>query len=271
MKRVVSVLLCLILCASLFSACGKDYSSANSTVYVLKNGKVVCVDVEDFDESVYSVADLQTYAEEKINLYNSENGKDAAKLQSVTCENSRVSMMIEYKTVEDFTKFTGVNLFVGSIAEALAAGYDFSGDFYQVGEEGSRDTSVSSASFVSDSSYKVAIIDSAYCVNVYGEIAFYSGKYTTMVDKSTLGFGLRSQAFEVETPVTETESEIESEAEESQAIPEVDIESDGSVGEDEWDFSESTEEPMKEFVFEEDDEVDRPVTESIGSAIIIFK
>ena len=98
MKKFTAILLSVVLCFGLLAGCGKDYKTQESTVFILKNGKIVTTDVEEFSDT-YDKTALETYINDTIKAYVDENGKDTVKLEELTVENNKATLIIEYASV----------------------------------------------------------------------------------------------------------------------------------------------------------------------------
>lgn len=169
---LVAVLVILIV-ASLFlsGAIGGKTADGNS-VYILENGKVVSTNLEAFDEDDYSKSELKSYMRDVIKAYNKENGSGSVKQKSLHIKNNVATSVLQYKDADAFEDFYGRELFVGTIGEAIGAGYSFDIPFASV--NGDTITECTNEKFIADESYKVAIIKANTKVMVEGKIAFIS-------------------------------------------------------------------------------------------------
>jgi hypothetical protein len=225
MKRVITTILALMLCLGLMTGCGTSYLTEESTVFVQKNGKVVSTDVESFS-SPYDEAGLKTYVETMISEYTAQYGEDTVKLKDVGVVDGQATLILEYASPEDYSRFNGIELFVGSVAEALAAGYDFDVDFADV--SGETPVESSSSAFINQDGYKVVIIKTNADVNVSGSICYVSQENVSLVDKKTISIGVGNHLFEGEVEPEETEA-VEETTQSEMAEPA----DEGSVSEDE--------------------------------------
>ncbi len=186
MKKTISLLISVAVMAGLLAGCGTDYYTADSTVFVSKKGSVVSTDVEQFDTSTYKEDDLQEYVDQSIDTYNDKND-GAVKLKKLTVEDGKASLTIKYDSAEEYTGFNGIELFSGTIAEALAAGYDFKVDFAAIddGKAKACDTS----EFMDDDGYKVVVYKGSSNIHVDGKILYASIKDVKLVDEKTVSIG----------------------------------------------------------------------------------
>ena len=183
MKKFTAILLSVVLCFGLLAGCGKDYKAQESTVFILKNGKIVTTDVEEFSDT-YDKTALETYINDTIKAYVDENGKDTVKLEELTVENNKATLIIEYASAQDYMNFNGIELFTGSVVEALAAGYSFDVDFASIDD--GKATECTKDEIIDSSDLKVAIFTGACNVNVSGTILYASVEDTKLVDKETI-------------------------------------------------------------------------------------
>jgi hypothetical protein len=136
-------------------------------------------------------------------------------------------LILAYANTEDYTRFNGIELFTGSIAEALAAGYNFDVDFADV--TGDTPTECSASDFTGQDGYKVVVIKTNTNVNVSGNICYVSQKNVSLVDKKTISIAEGNRLFDDGAAVTEETEEVE---ETTEGTPE-EVVDEGSVSEDE--------------------------------------
>lgn len=164
----------------LFTGCGKSYDAKTSTVYVLKDQKIVSVDVESFDETIYDKDDLERYVKENVEAYR----EDSVKFKELKVEEGQATLTMNYASAEDYTKFTGIELFCGSVMEALSRGYTFDTDFAAIAD--GKATACKVSEFLGNADLKVVIIKGNVNVNVPGTIVYASVQNAGIVDKSTI-------------------------------------------------------------------------------------
>ena len=70
MKKFGQIVLVFLLSVGMFTGCGTSYKADESTVFVLKDGKIVSTDVENFDEKTYDKDGLKEYVKNEIDTYN---------------------------------------------------------------------------------------------------------------------------------------------------------------------------------------------------------
>lgn len=245
MKKFSSMVLAVLLCVGMFTGCGTSYKADESTVFVLKDGKIVSTDVETFDEKAYDKDGLKDYVKKTINDYNEKNGKKNIALKNLNVNDKKAALTISYDSADDYEKFNDIELYTGSIAEALAAGYSFEGDFASVA--GGKIKACENSAFLDDSSYKVVVIKGNTNVKVKGTIAYVSTANTRYVDAQTIEIQDGNSLLAKESATESTQEATEAETENTQAQ-----EVTGAVSDD--DLLNATEEESEvTFDFKEDD------------------
>lgn len=209
------VLIILIGAIALVS-CGSDYADATTnTIYVLDNGKIVATDIEEFDKNTYSENELENYIKDTIKAYNKENGSGSVKQKSLKVKEGVGTLVLQYANAKAYSDFTGTELFVGTIEEALEAGYSFEGQFAKVSD---GIVECTSEDFLSNDEVKVVIFRANTTVSVEGDILYLSADNISSYTGNTVTTKNNCSIFDlVAQQNTETES----------------TETSGSVGEDE--------------------------------------
>jgi hypothetical protein len=243
MKKCTVMLAVCALSIGLLSGCGDTYEATESTVFVEKDGTVLSTDIESFDPSSYDESGLQTYVEDAIRTYTDEHGADSVKLKDLSFEDGNAKLSIAYASVADYSDFNGIEMFSGSIAEALAAGYLFDGEFAEF-KDGKK-TLCDASAFMDTDGYKVVIIKANTNVHVNGKVKYASVQNVSLLDSSTVAISeeynstddLLAESTESteESDVTETTEEeaIDAMASETVSTDEGGIEDDEFVLEDE--------------------------------------
>jgi hypothetical protein len=207
--------------------------------------------VEDFDEDTYDEDGLKTYIDDAIAAYDDENEKGAIKRKSLTTKDGKATLTLAYATAADYQKFTGTEIFTGSLAEALAAGYSFDDTFASV-QDGQISACEDTGEFLNQAGYKVVIIRGNTRVKVKGTIAYVTTTNTTYIDASTIAIAPDTSIFASEgVGSTEGASEVVgTEAIGTESATETE-EAEGSVSDDDL---LSTTEDDTEMVFDFPDE-----------------
>lgn len=184
MKKITLFLTAIVLCAGLLTGCGDKYDTEESTIFILKDGTIVSTDVESFDTATYDEEGLRTYVEEKINTYNDEYGKNCVSLEKLTVEENIAKLIIKYASDEDYTRFNGVELFCGTMADALVSGYPFDVAFAAI--QDGKATSCSASDVKGADGYKVVVLKANGNVQVKGDIAYVSVANVELLDDNKI-------------------------------------------------------------------------------------
>ena len=200
------LVLVIALAVFLLESCGTDYTKADTnTVYVLKNGKVISKDVECFDSKMYSKDALERYIKENVDTYNKSYGRASLKQRAFKVEKGVATLVLEYADTTVYENVNGVELFAGTVEEAVASGYTFAGEFAQMKDGKAYAATVDD--FAKDESYKVVIIKSNTKVVVPGTVCFVSTEHTAKVGKDYVTIKDGAKLLTTETNPTEFGSE----------------------------------------------------------------
>lgn len=219
---LIVLILIIILGVFVFGSCGTDYTKTDmNTVYVLKDGKIISTDLENFDEKKYDQSELESYVAGIIDTYNKENGEDSVKQKEFSVEENAAALVLEYANADVYEDVNGVELFVGSIADAEKAGYVLTEEIEFAKMKDGKALAAVPADFADNAEYKVIVIKSNTKVVVPGEIGFVSTENTAKVGKDYVVIKAGSQLLtEGDSLGTESGTELATEIE-------------GAVGEDE--------------------------------------
>ena len=167
---LVAVLVLLIAVSLLVSNVMGEKVADDNSIYILEDNKIVSTNVETFGDN-YDTKELKSFMNDIIKEYNKENGSGSVKQKSFQLKNGVATSVLQYRDADVFEEFYGRELFVGTVGEAIQAGYSFDIPFAKV--KGTV-KEVTSADFLTDNTYKVAIIRANTKVMVEGEICYIS-------------------------------------------------------------------------------------------------
>ena len=172
---IIVLILIVILGIFVFGSCGTDYAETDmSTVYVLKDGKIISTDLENFDKNKYDQTELESYVAGIIDTYNKANGEDSVQQREFSVEENAATLVLEYANADVYEDINGVELFVGSIDKAAEAGYAITADIHFAEMKDGKAVAANIIDFVDNADYKVVVIKSNTKVVVPGEICFVS-------------------------------------------------------------------------------------------------
>ena len=172
----------VLITALLLMGCSSEFKTDESAIKVNKNGTVVAASVEEFDKSYYSEEELSAFVENTIKAYQKENGEASVSLESLKVEEGKATLFINYETPTDYAKFNGEELFVGTVLDAMAAGYNLNGTYYTI--DGVTVGSSTTIDFIDDD-LKVVIVKEKVRVIVPGKIKYISDNIS-IIDKNTV-------------------------------------------------------------------------------------
>ena len=219
-KRIALIIMLLILLLVITILAGvwlykrweARFDSETSVVFVLEDGKVVSNDVVAFDTSKYNQDELGLFIEETISTYNKENGAEAVVKESLEIEDNTASLILTYMDADTYKDFSGTELYVGTISDAVAKGYTFDGQFASIVDGKAVECSIEK--FYGQSDLKVAIIRANTKIQVEGEIMYLSAENVDsygenwIVTKDGCNLLANGKAWDSQTDVTEnTETE----------------------------------------------------------------
>lgn len=122
-KASICLMLLLAMC---LCACTekKPEEIGSTTVYVKDDGSITATFVEDFSQPHYDMTELQTMTEEEIASYNAANGEGSIEMTFFEVEGNIAKMQLVFVNDDAYVDFNRESVFVGTVAEALEAGYD---------------------------------------------------------------------------------------------------------------------------------------------------
>jgi hypothetical protein len=155
------------------------------------------------------------------------------KLKKFTLKNGTSTLTLSYATAADYQRFNDIELYTGSVAEALAAGYSFDDTFAAI-KDGAITPCDDNTEFMNDSSYKVVIIRGNTNVQVKGTIAYVTTTNTAYVDASTISIREGNSLYASESVTGDTQSATEAIGATETTEDDTQVEeTSGSVSEDE--------------------------------------
>ena len=121
--RMICIVMLSVLCVS-FCGCKEeepDYSE--TTIEINKNGEITNTLVGSFDKDYYNKDELKQLIEKEIAKYQSLTGvSGAVKLKEYSVDAGTVKAVVYYSSYEDYKKINNVELFDGTLSEAIEEG-----------------------------------------------------------------------------------------------------------------------------------------------------
>ena len=178
MKKPVYILTALCLAFAMLTGCGEEPATvekeaSRDTVFINKKGEISEFICSDFTEDYYDKDELEAFINEKVDAYRDLYGEESVEVAKFTVESGVAKLTLNYYDPTDYSEFNGVTFFSGSVVEAQADGYKFSGDFVSV-ENGVVGASAAGSEISTNEKLKCVIIGQDTDVNVAGTIAYVS-------------------------------------------------------------------------------------------------
>ncbi len=106
------------------AGCGDGRTPEVSSISIGKDGKISHQIVGQFEQNYYEKDGLASLAEERVAQYCSDNGADKVILGEVEEEDGKILLHFDYASGVDYSAFNSRELFVGTLDEAQAQGYN---------------------------------------------------------------------------------------------------------------------------------------------------
>ncbi|MCR5666168.1 MAG: hypothetical protein K6G01_05010 [Eubacterium sp.] len=221
-KFIVSMALTGVLVGTL-AGCSGGTSADVTSIEVSKNGEITNIIKEDFSEDYYSEEDLKSFIDEQIETYTQEHSDAEIDAKSISFdeESGVLTAKLTFGSYEDYAGFNSVTLYAASVIQAMADGYSFDEDFYDVTSVAEAETESESSgsgslstqedtnyktvdvdTIKSDSDLKVVVTNERLAVKVKGDILYVSDPTAQVLDDDMVELP-DTQAYETgaETPV----------------------------------------------------------------------
>lgn len=134
MKKGFGIIAALFTCCFLLAGCGSTKLPENievTTVALDGKGTITSYLVEDFEKDYYNISELSAMAVQEAEEYSEANEDEDAVALSVEQvellgDGTKVLVQHVYRDAKTFADYNECELFFGSVAEAVEAGYDLS-------------------------------------------------------------------------------------------------------------------------------------------------
>lgn len=142
-------------------------------IFLSRDGEIKSAEVTDFDNTGlqtprYHATDLQKFVDERVKAYNDAKGNAAISVDTLTVKNNTATLILDYKTIDDFMSFQGSEFGVRVLAllnrEDAIRGYDI---------KNLKDTAGNSVDIMTafrSADTKVIVISGKTLVTVNGDI-----------------------------------------------------------------------------------------------------
>lgn len=172
------IFLQMIICAG---CAGLGKEPTESSLSFDKKGAVKSVIVEPFEEAYLSLDELQGMIDREVSAYNAENGVDSIRAEKAYLNENQVIEQMTFSTYKDYAEFNDRNLFVGTIEEAKAQGYQLQVALENLEEAGDY---LSPDDLDKLSDFSILIVDEPGKYNLYGTPGYASNGVTLVGKKN---------------------------------------------------------------------------------------
>ncbi|MBR1391265.1 MAG: hypothetical protein IJ567_07480 [Lachnospiraceae bacterium] len=176
MKRIWSILLMAVFISGILSGCGRTADADTNTIFIEKKGVIEEVTVGEFSESNYDLEEFKSFVEENIKSYEDSGAGGKVSLEKATEINEIVKLVMSYDSCKTYTDFVGSTLYVGTVVQAMADGYDFEATFHEAAED--SEDAVDKKEILGHDAYNVAVVSALLDVHVDGTIVYVSDGVT---------------------------------------------------------------------------------------------
>ncbi len=193
MKKIKMLILagCLI---SILCGCGLGKEEVDTTTVSFgKDGKITQTIVEDFSQSYYDAEELRSDIESEIAEYTSKSGNEkAVVLDSVELDEDKViHVELEFAGYTDYKTFNERDLFCGTVADAYAAGYEFT-SMRDVMQE---NVVLSAADVLEKGDMHMVVLEEAQQMVLPGKIRYISDGVSVVSEKRAVNLNEGQKAF----------------------------------------------------------------------------
>ncbi len=126
---LLKVCILIFTCSVLLNGCGKSdaekYYADKNTIFVKSDASVIGTVADTLDKEHYDISELEEFIDDKILEYNYNVLTEAVSILSFTAEGNDVRLIMKYTSAEHYNDFNQEEFYIGSVAEAMDAGYMF--------------------------------------------------------------------------------------------------------------------------------------------------
>ena len=178
--KALIILASLITC--LMTGClGGNDDLNDTTLSISSKGEITHHIVESFDKSYYNEDELRTGINEQIEEYCNEKGDDSLiKLKDLKILDGVATADLIFKDYSDYAAFNEVDLFYGTIEEAIAADYPTDVTLKSVDD----DETIGKYEFEALANNKIIVTGESLIIKTPGKIA-YTTANIDVIDKNT--------------------------------------------------------------------------------------
>lgn len=171
-QHTITMIIMVMALMYVMVGCGKVNASPSDmdTLSVMKDGSIVQMIIDHFDQNYYDVEELSAMTQEKIGLYSEGDGDIVC--EAVEENDGVITVKIAYQTGEAYADFNGSEFFFGTVRDAASAGYSIKD---MVSNDGQALTDAELEQLGDNHAVIIQTeADEELCVNVYDKILYIS-------------------------------------------------------------------------------------------------
>lgn len=124
----------LIVTVGILSGCSFEPNVKANTIFVQKDKTILAASIETFDKNYYNQNDLKKYVEQQVESFKQSHTTGNVKLKKITVKKQQAKLYMEYSDYKTYAAFNEATFFIGTVATAKKAGYDFGLNFYDAAQ-----------------------------------------------------------------------------------------------------------------------------------------
>ena len=124
----LSIVLISVLSALALFGCGSA-SAPDGTSFVLNRDGSVTQTIIGTNDDMIGRNDLSAFIEQQVEAYASGRDESSVELNSCSIEGNRISIELQYASIDDYADFNHVPAYDGDVEEALTKGFLFGSRF----------------------------------------------------------------------------------------------------------------------------------------------
>lgn len=162
---------CIFIMAVFLTGCGdKSLNVDTNTLYIKSDGSISEASFELFDKDYYDAAELESFVRAEVRDYNYRNVKEAIAVDRVEVMDKVAASYLTYQSAEDYIAFNKLEMFAGTVKQAMDAGYDFETEFLDYAKQ----EKAGILEVTKETANKILVLDAGLDVRVEGTICFVS-------------------------------------------------------------------------------------------------
>lgn len=164
-------------------ACGEKEEGGATYLSIEKDGKIQSHIEESFEQSYYSIEELQQSIQKRVEEYNKAAGASQIAVDKVEVANGLTDVLMTYTTAEDYAAFNEEVFFVGTPSQAQEEGFDLNVVLSGVGN---AQETVGKPDILAMEDVRVLVMDLAQSVKLGGKALYASDNVTVSKNAKTV-------------------------------------------------------------------------------------